>query len=376
MNLLTYVHLRNIYRSTGVGRVARELTEQMALRSDVELKVLADRGDHARVIEKVGGPWLGFDYRFMESSTSKQQAIWYLRNAPAAESYWPEAEVVYCTAESYVPVRRAKLAVACHDMQLFEPGAHRMSRWLLQQRAKWWLLFRRLAAKADMFHAISNFSAERMAHFFPSIQDRLRVVPNAVSEAFFRPPTELGREILRELGVADRPYLLMPGGLHHRKNADIVLEAWPLIHEQMPELRLVVASHNSPQYLERAKALAPSMVLAGFLEEQQIVALYGGAQAVWFPSRYEGFGMPVLEAMACGTPLVTSSTSALPEVAGGAAAALVHPDRVGEHVDAIVGLLKDGAAQERARVLGRARAREFRWDRSAEMLVEEFGRLL
>lgn len=376
MNLLVYVHLRNIYRSTGVGRVARELTEQMALRPDVRMEVLADREDHARVIERVGGPWLNFNYRFMEHSTSRQQAIWYLRNAPAAEGYWPEAEVVYCTAESYVPVRRARLAVACHDMQLFEPGAHGMSRWLLQQRAKWWLLFRRLAAKADMFHAISEFSAERMAHFFPTIRDRIRVVPNAVSESFFRSPTEVGNRVLEELGVAGKPYLLVPGGLHHRKNAEVVLKAWPLIHERLPELRLVVASHNSAQYLERAKALSPSLILAGLQEEPGIVALYSGAQAVWFPSRYEGFGMPVLEAMACGVPLVTSNTSAIPEVAGGAAAALVDPDRPGDHVDAIVGLLNDSGARQRASEMGRARAREFRWERSAGMLVEEFSKLL
>lgn len=376
MNLLVYVHLRNIYRSTGVGRVARELTEQMALRPDVRMEVLADREDHARVIEKVGGPWLDFDYRFMEHSTSRQQAIWFLRNAPVAESYWPEAEVVYCTAESYVPVRRARLAVACHDMQLFEPGAHGMSRWLLQQRAKWWLLFRRLAAKADMFHAISEFSAERMAHFFPAIRDRIRVVPNAVSESFFRSPTEAGNRVLEELGVAGRPYVLVPGGLHHRKNAEVVLKAWPLIHERLPDLRLVVASHNGAQYLEQAKALSPSLILAGLQEEQGIVALYQRAQAVWFPSRYEGFGMPVLEAMACGAPLVTSNTSAIPEVAGGAAAALVDPDRPGDHVDAIVGLLNDSGARSRASEMGRARAREFRWERSAGMLVEEFSKLL
>jgi len=84
----------------------------------------------------------------------------------------------------------------------------------------------------------------------------------------------------------------------------------------------------------------------------------------------------VLEAMACGVPLVTSNTSALPEVAGGAAAALVDPDRPGDHVDAIVGLLNDSGAQARASELGRTRAREFRWGRSAGMLVEEFGKLL
>ena len=330
MNLLSYVHLRNIYRSTGVGRVTRELTEQMGARADVRQRILADREDHARVIDKVGAPWTGYEYTFMERSTSRQQAVWYLRDAPPAESYWPETEVVYCSAESYVPVRRARLAVACHDMQMFEPGAHAIDRWLMQQRVKWWLLFRRLGKRVDMIHAISEFSAGRIAHYFPALRDRIRVVPNAVSESFFEPPSEAGGRFLEQMGVAGRPYLMLPGGLHFRKNADLVLKAWPLIEERAPGLVLVVAGHNSPAYVERAKALGSSVVLAGFLEEEQFVALYHGAQAVWFPSRYEGFGLPVLEAMACGAPLVTSNTTALPEVAGGAAAALVDPDRPGD----------------------------------------------
>lgn len=376
MNLLAYVHLRNIYRSTGVGRVSRELTEQISRRPDVTLKVLADRGDHARVVEKVGGPWLDFDYRFMEHSTSRQQAIWYLRNAPLAESYWPEAEVVYCSAESYVPVKRAKLAVTCHDMQLFDPGAYAMSRWLVQQRLKWWLMFQRLGSRADLIHAISDFSASRIVHYFPALRDRVRVVPNGVSESFFVAPAEEDYRVLHELGLGSRPYLLVPGGLHHRKNADMILKAWPLLQRRVPGLTLLIMGHNSPEYIERAKALAPSLQLTGFLEECQMIALYHRAQAVWFPSRYEGFGLPVLEAMACGAAVVTSSTTAIPEVAGGAAAALLDPDRPDDHVETISGLLNDSGAIERARERGRLRAREFRWERSAGMLVEEFRRLL
>lgn len=376
MNLLTYVHMRNIYRSTGVGRVSRELTEQFALRSDVRLQVLADREDHAQVVDKVGGPWPGFGYRFMQHSTSRQQARWILCNAPRAESYWPEVEMVYCTAESYVPVKRAKLAVTCHDMQLFEPGAHKLDRWLIQQRLKWRLMFARLSAEADLFHAISNFSGERMAHYFPEIRDRIRVVPNAVSESFFRPATEQGRGVLDELGLAGRPYLLAPGGLQYRKNADLILKVWPILHERMPELVLVVSNHNRADYEERARSLGTSVVIAGFREEQPLVALYQGAQAVWFPTKYEGFGMPVLEAMACGAPVVTSNTTAIPEVADGAAAAMLDPENAGDHVEAITGLLQDDGARQRASELGRARAAEFRWERSAARLVDEFKKLL
>jgi glycosyltransferase involved in cell wall biosynthesis len=376
LNLLTYVHLRNIYRSTGVGRVAREITENLAKQSDIHVEILADRGDHARVIDKVGAPWTEFPYHFMEHETSRQQALWYLLDRPTAETYWPEVDIAYCTAESYVPVRKAKLVVTSHDMQLFEREAHAMSRKLLQQRFKWWLLFRRLAKRVDFFHAISQFSADRMAHYFPEIKYRLRVVPNAVSPAFFNAPTEAGEKVLTRLGIEQRPYLLVPGGLHYRKNAELILRTWPIIREQRPDLALVVISHNSPVYVARAEALAPSLILGGFQEEEQLVALYSHAQAVWFPSRYEGFGMPVLEAMACGTPVVTSSTTALPEVAGGAAAALVHPDHANEHVDVLVALLENAEARTRFSEFGKARARQFTWNRSAELLAAEFASLL
>lgn len=375
MNILSYVHLRNIYRSTGVGRVARELTEHLAGQPGNRVEILADPFDHAKIVHKVGEPWTSYRYHFFKHDTSRQQALWFLLNSPRAEDYWPDTEIVYCTAESYVPVRKAKLVVSCHDAQHFEPGVHRVTPWLMKQRLKWKLLFDRLANTASMFHMISHYSADRTAHFFPKIADRLRVIPNAASESFFQPPTEIGRQRLMELGVADKPYILVPGGLQHRKNADLILEAWPHIHRRNPDLNLVVINHPHPMYIERAKALGPSFILGGFQEEQQLVALYNGAQLVWFPTRYDGFGMPVIEAMACGTPVISSNTTGIPEVAGDAAL-LLSPDNMDDHIEAITGLLSDSAARARLSELGRARASHYTWAQSAQSMADEFRKLL
>jgi glycosyltransferase involved in cell wall biosynthesis len=375
MNLLTYVHLRNIYRSTGVGRVARELTEQLSRIDSIHQEILADSTDHASVVHKVGGPWEHFRYHLFQSDTSRQQMRWYLTNRPTAEDYWPQVDLAYCTAESYVPVQRSKLVVSCHDAQLFEAGAHRSSVWLLKQRAKWRMLYQRLAREADAFHMISAFAAERTAHFFPAIKNRLHVIPNAVSEAFFCPPTEAGMAVLDRLGVRDKQYIFVPGGLHYRKNADLILEAWPQIARLHPDLRLVVANHSDPLYLERAKALAPSLLLAGYQEEQPLVALYRSAQLVWFPTRYDGFGLPVIEAMACGTPVVSSNTTGIPEVSGGAAV-LLSPDRPSDHVDAIDALLRNGNELSRYSAEGSKRASVFRWKDSACKLASLFASLL
>ena len=374
MNLLSYVHLRNIYRSTGVGRVARELTQNLALQPDIQVEILADRGDHNCVIDKVGAPWINFPYHFMQHETSRQQALWYLTNRPKAEDYWPAVDLVHCTAESYVPVRSARLAVSCHDAQHFEPGVHRMTPWLIRQRLKWKLLFDRLNREADMFHMISEFAAERTAHFFPAIASRLRVVPNAASESFFQPSTEKGRRVLEQFGLEGRRFVLTPGGLQHRKNAELILDAWPRIHEQIPDLLLVVINWTDPVYQSRANALAPSCVLAGFQEEEELVALYSAAELVWFPTRYDGFGMPVIEAMASGTPVVSSNTTGIPEVAG-TAAILLSPDRPSDHIDTICGLLGDARGREELSRLGRERAEGYRWMRSAEILAAHFRSL-
>ena len=375
MNILSYVHLRNIYRSTGVGRVARELTEHLAAQPENRVEILADRGDFDRVIENVGEPWTSYKYHFFRHDTSLQQMIWFAADAPAAEQFWPATDVVYCTAESYVPVRKARLAVSCHDAQHFEPGIHKITPWLLKQRAKWRMLFDRLADEADLFHMISHYSAERTAHFFPRLRSRMVVVPNAASASFFRPPTEPGNEVLRTLGISGRPYILVPGGLHHRKNADLILDAWPHLHRQHPELSLVVINHSNPIYLDRAKALGASFVLGGFQQEPELVALYHAAELVWFPTRYDGFGMPVIEAMACGTPVISSNTTGIPEVAGDAAL-LLSPERLDDHVEAISGLLGNATERQRMSDRGRARAARYTWANSARQLADEFRRLL
>ena len=376
MNLLTYIHLRNIYRSTGVGRVSREFAEHLAMRPEVRLEVLADQGDHAKIIDKVGPPWTGFRYHFFKHDTSRQPALWYLLYAPTAESFWPEAEVVYCPQEAYVPVRRARLAVTSHDMQIFEEEAHAPSRWRLQQRVKWGLLFRRLERRADLLLAISPFSAERLAHFFPGTRRRIQVVPNAVSRAFFEPPTTEGDRVLDVLELRNRPFVLVPGGLHFRKNAELILAAWPTVQAERPEVMLVVMGHNDPQFVPQAEALGPAVKLTGFLEEAEMIALFHAAEMVWFPSKYEGFGLPVLEAMACGAPVVASDASAVPDTAGGAALALLPPDQPQAHAGAIVEWLREDQARQKIGEQGRMRAAEFTWERSSGLLAEVLEELV
>ena len=219
--------------------------------------------------------------------------------------------------------------------------------------------------------AVSHFSAERITHFFPSLSSRLRIVHNAVSPCFFSPVPAEGKDALKQWGLADRRFVLLPGGLNYRKNASLVLKAWPFVHQTHPDVQLVVAGHCEPAFLASAKALEESVRLTGYVSDEILCALYDAAEVVWFPSLYEGFGLPVLEAMARGTAVVASNSTSLPEVAGDAAV-LVSPTSVSEHVDALRSLMEDTRQREVLGQRGRRRAQQFTWQRSAAQLRQHF----
>ena len=226
-----------------------------------------------------------------------------------------------------------------------------------------------------MFHTVSHFSADRIAHFFPSMRSRLRVVPNAVSPHFFDPPTEIGQSFLETQHLSPGSFLLIPGGLHFRKNADLILTVLPLLQRIFPDLTIAIVNHSNVAYAARARVLVPQVRMLGFVGDDALRSLYGAAAVVWFPSRYEGFGLPVIEAMACGTPVVASDASSLPEIAG-KAALLVPPNDAEAHLEAIRAVLTDSALHADMARRGTLRADAFTWTRSADLLKHCFDQLV
>ena len=235
----------------------------------------------------------------------------------------------------------------------------------MKQRLKWRYLYHKLSRKADRILTVSNFSAERLGHFFPALRERIRVVPSAVPSRFFEPVSPSGEDALAKIGLANRQFVMAPSGLHHRKNADLILRAWPLLRQKYPDLLLVVTSHCDPHYLAQTRALGASVRVLGFVDDELLCSLYHAAAALWFPSLYEGFGLPPLEAMACGTPVVASNNSSLPEIAG-EAAILVSPASMQENIDALDTILRTPAVVSRLVAAGRERALLFTWAKAGE----------
>jgi glycosyltransferase involved in cell wall biosynthesis len=178
-----------------------------------------------------------------------------------------------------------------------------------------------------------------------------------------------------------QPYILYVGSIEPRKNLLRLLQAYARLRKDLPGWKLVLvgarnAWKSTPISEEMRKLnLAPWVQLTGYIPEEDLPALYNGAGLFAFPSLYEGFGLPVLEAMACGTPVITSNVSSLPEVAGDAAL-LVDPYNVEEIAAAMVNVLSDQELSEDLHRRGLERSKEFSWERTAQQTLEVYKKVL
>lgn len=219
--------------------------------------------------------------------------------------------------------------------------------------------------------AVSRTTADDLRRLFGATEDRLRVIPSGVDPAFLAPGDKDEDERLRaRLGVSP-PYLLHVGNHKPHKNAEGLLKAYQLLaHDRRgpaPPLYMVGGFQPDGELARRASAmgLASQVRCLGYVEKDELAALFRGATAFVYPTLYEGFGLPVLEAMACGVPVVAGDISAIREVAGDAVLK-VNPRDVVELAAAMRRLLTQDDLCEDLRARGRTRAREFPWRKAAE----------
>ena len=247
---------------------------------------------------------------------------------------------------------------------------------LSQRNYRLWGLYMRLlvgpsARRAARVIAVSAHAAGVLAQLFALSEGKVRAIPHGVSP-LFRPLTP-NETLASTIPATAQPFLLFVGASDERKNYTTLLAALRILRERgITAPQLLVTGNPTAEFralADEANARATASVrFVDYVGEETLVALYNRACAFIFPSRYEGFGLPILEAMACGCPVICSNATSLPEVAGDAALQ-VAPDDAPALADAIATLLTDREMAARLAAAGLVRAREFTWARTAERTI-------
>jgi len=231
------------------------------------------------------------------------------------------------------------------------------------------------ALRASAATTPSYFSQREVARLYPWLRGRVFVTPNAVKPAFYPRMMAEIEQVKNKFGIIASYYLFV-GAPQPRKNVARVVEAFLSATHGLEHVQLVIAGKPAPA-LEKLRcahqaAFASGRIVAiGYVPDDELARLYSGCVALVFPSLYEGFGIPVLEAMACGAPVITSNSTALPEAAGDAAL-LVNPEDTMAIAQAMRRVLDEPDLRAALRARGFAHARQFTWAQTARATVEAY----
>lgn len=350
--------------AAGVRRYAHELLGALAaLGEPLDLVILG--GDPSAPVPPDA-------VRIAEPPHLPTNAGWTLMGLPQA-MYRGRVDLLHApsyTAPFWAP---APIVLTIHDVSYA-----RHPEWFPYRRdALRRAFYRRSALSATTVITDSTFSASEIREAYGIPNERLVVVPLGVDASFSAAP-QAGSAA--PTGVSS-PFVLHVGDLHERRNLRMLVGAVLEARRRSPalaSLSLVLAGvdrgiQESLLSLAADGDAPGAVVVLGSVDETQLRGLYRGALALAYPSFYEGFGLPLLEAMACGTPIVASQAASIPEVVGDAGL-LLDPRRAEDWADALVRLGAGPALSADLRARGLARASGFTWTRTAEMTLEVYQR--
>jgi glycosyltransferase involved in cell wall biosynthesis len=244
-------------------------------------------------------------------------------------------------------------------------------------------LTKRVLRGAARIFAVSNFTRNEIEKLFEIPSERIEVVYNAIDERFLRGhATAADRELIAKRYQVTYPFLLYAGRISSHKNVVRMIEAFSALKTELerdqayPDLKLIIIGDDLSGNPDLRRTVVRSDVqndvrFLGFVPIEVLRIFYDEAKIFVFPSLYEGFGLPPLEAMAHGTPVVTSNVSSLPEVVGNAAV-LVNPENVFEIMRALHKVLMDQALRDRMKERGYVQAAKFSWDKSVTRILQAY----
>lgn len=362
-------------QGAGIGRYTRGLVaglHALAPADAITLLVAAD------ALGGLATSTLPFPTRRIPLASRHQAILWHRLHLPLpADWFAGEVDIYHSPDFVLPPLRRAHGVMTVHDLSFrqvpdcADPGLRRYL-----ERAVPHALRRAARILAD-----SHSTKHDLMTLLDVDAARIDVVYPGVGPAYRPVSDEAQRQVIRQRYGLDRPFIFSVGTLEPRKNYGRLIQAYAAVRarERLPH-QLVIAGGQGWLYQSifdtvRQLDLQENVRFLGYVDEADLPALYSLADAFAFPSRYEGFGIPVIEAMACGTPVITANNSSLPEAAGDAAL-LVAAEDVDGLAQAIGQVLTDDVLRSTLRQRGFSQAARFTWADAAQSLLHAYAHTL
>ncbi len=363
-----------VHRRAGLGRYAESLTRALVANDPTRFALFYNRGGGevhplagleewpTRTVRAGYKPW--------------RLAVWLGHLAGLGfDRLLSGAQLYHATEHLLMPLRRVPTVLTVHDLifRLFPQHHKRLNFWYLNVTMPLY------CRRAGAIIAVSEATKRDLMRLYGVEESRITVVREAAAPQFTPPSPDHVERVRIRYGLPDR-YVLRVGTIEPRKNLDRLLEVIQQLRKGGEAIPLVIVGSKGWLYQRFFRrldelALGDLVHLPGYIPDADLPAVYGGATLAVEPSLSEGFGLPVLEAMACGVPVVCSRTSSLPEV-GGEAARYFDPSEVSSIAHEILTVWRDAVLRDAMRQAGLARAARFSWERAAQETMTVYEAVL
>ena len=357
----------------GLGRYAASLASAMIAERPDAVRLFANRaGDGAPGLQIPDAPLKSIRLGYKPW----RMAVWIGQlSGMGFDRLLGETGLFHATEHLLMPLRSIPAVLTVHDLiyHLFPAHHKRLNYWYLNAAMPLYV------RRASAIITVSECTRQDLIRLYGTPADQISVVYEAAAPHFCPQPPERVAALRARLGLPDR-YLLTVGTIEPRKNLPRLVEALAALRRVDPSLQLVVAGSMGWLTEGFSRALEQfgqqdAVIRPGYIADEDLPALYAGAVAAVCASLYEGFGLPVLEAMACGTPVACSSTSSLGEIAGDAAQTF-DPEHTDDLIAALRALVGDADRRESLRREGQIRAAQFSWARAAQETWAVYDRVV
>lgn len=360
-------------QNAGIGRSVRGLISALAtIDTDTDYRLFI-----AGASQKTLPPMLAPNFKYYPSRISPKwwARIWHRAQVPYYIEYMVGKIGLYHATDFVLPpiYKQTKSIVTIHDLSYIrvpETASPSLKKYLD-------MVVPRSIKRATHIHAVSEATRQDIIACYNTPPEKISVIHNAV-EARFK-PVDISKDIFVKYRIPDAPYIISVGTVQPRKNYSRLVQALVRIRHKHDVHLVIVGGRGwlEDEFYEtiRQTNMSDYVHITGFVDDNDLPALYTGAICMAYPSLYEGFGIPVLEAMACGTPVLTSTTSSLTEVAGDSAI-LVNPYDVEAIQHGLEQLISDQNLRHTLFQKGLLHVQKFKWEHSAQQLKDLYMQLL